>query len=72
MRSYTLSEQEQALMARVRLLARNYPYGLIPTRAVAGLCGIGDLVDKGYLEHVSSSGANGPVHHYFRPRGWHT
>lgn len=63
-----LSEAEQGLLDRLRRLARHYPEGRIPSRAAAGLSGVGDLVDKGYVQHLSSNGANGPVHHYFQVR----
>lgn len=63
-----LSETEQGLLERLRRLARHYPEGHIPSRAAAGLRGVGDLVEKGYVQHLTSNGANGPVHHYFRVR----
>ena len=62
-----LSEAEAQLLERLWRLSGHYPGRLIPSRAAAGLLGIGDLVDKGYVRHIRSNGANGPVHHYFRP-----
>lgn len=63
-----LSESEERLLERLGRLARHYPHGLIPTRTAAGLSGVGDLVDKGYLRHVRSNGASGPAHHYLKLR----
>ena len=63
-----LSEAEVLLLERLWRLSRHYPGRLIPARAAAGLVGIGELVDKGYVSHIRADGPGGPVHHYFRPQ----